>query len=101
MKREFTINIILLLFINILIKPAYIFGIETEVQNIVGTEAYGMYFAYFNFVFLFQFINDPGLQNYNAQLIAKNRESVSNAQVFLFDHFHHFSLYWRIYYQIR
>lgn len=77
MKREFTINIILLLFINILIKPAYIFGIETEVQNIVGTEAYGMYFAYFNFVFLFQFINDPGLQNYNAQLIAKNRESVS------------------------
>lgn len=78
MKREFTINIILLLLINFLIKPAYIFGIDARVQNLVGTEAYGTYFAYFNFVFLFQFLNDPGLQTWNAQYVPKNTEKVDS-----------------------
>jgi O-antigen/teichoic acid export membrane protein len=76
MKREFIINVILLLFINFLIKPIYIFGIDARVQNLVGTEAYGTYFAYFNFVFLFQFINDPGIQNWNAQYVPKNRSGI-------------------------
>jgi len=76
MKREFTINIILLVIINLLIKPAYIFGVDARVQNLVGIEAYGMYFDYFNFVFLFQFLNDPGLQNWNAQHVPKNRDQV-------------------------
>ncbi|MBK9737306.1 MAG: oligosaccharide flippase family protein [Saprospiraceae bacterium] len=77
MKREFTINIILLIIINLLIKPTYIFGIEARIQNLVGIETYGLYFAYFNFVFLFQFINDPGIQNWNAQNVPKNRDKVS------------------------
>ena len=76
MKREFIINVILLLFINFLIKPVYIFGIDARVQNLVGTEAYGTYFAYLNFVFLFQFINDPGIQNWNAQFVPKNRDKI-------------------------
>lgn len=76
MKREFIINVILLLFINFLIKPVYIFGIDAHIQNLVGTESYGLYFYYFNFVFLFQFINDPGIQNWNAQFIPKNRTVV-------------------------
>ena len=76
MKREFTINIILLLLINFLIKPVYIFGIDARVQNLVGTESYGTYFAYFNFVFLFQFINDPGLQTWNAQYVPQNRKNI-------------------------
>ena len=78
MKREFTINIILLVIINLLIKPAYIFGVDARIQNLVGIEAYGMYFDYFNFVFLFQFLNDPGLQNWNAQHIPKNRDQVAS-----------------------
>ncbi len=76
MKREFIINIILLLFINFLIKPIYIFGIDAHIQNLVGTESYGLYFYYFNFVFLFQFINDPGIQNWNAQFVPKNRSII-------------------------
>ncbi|MBC7885568.1 MAG: hypothetical protein H7X99_08840, partial [Saprospiraceae bacterium] len=74
MKREFIINIILLVIINLLIKPVYIFGVEARIQNLVGTESYGVYFDYFNFVFLFQFLNDPGIQNWNAQFMPKNRE---------------------------
>lgn len=63
--------------INVLIKPMYIFLIEAKIQNVVGTEVYGAYFSYFNFVFLFQFLNDPGLQNWNAQFVPKNKEIIS------------------------
>lgn len=62
--------------INVLIKPVYIFLIEAKVQNVVGTEVYGAYFSYLNFVFLFQFLNDPGLQNWNAQYVPKNKENI-------------------------
>ncbi len=84
MKREFVINILLLFVINLLIKPLYIFGVEAAIQDSVGTEAYGLYFFYFNFVFLFQFINDPGIQNWNAQFVPKNRDIVSTHFVSLF-----------------
>ena len=78
MKREFFINIILLFLINFLVKPLYIFGVDAHIQNLTGTQAYGSYFFYLNFVFLFQFVNDPGLQNWNAQYIPKNRNSIKN-----------------------
>jgi O-antigen/teichoic acid export membrane protein len=73
MKREFIINILLLFIINLLVKPLYIFGVEARIQDLVGAQAYGMYFFYFNFVFIFQFINDFGIQNWNAQYVPKNR----------------------------
>lgn len=76
MKREFIINIILLILINLIIKPVYIFGIEARIQNLVGTESYGLYFDYFNFVFLFQFINDPGIQSWNAQFVPKVKQDI-------------------------
>lgn len=74
MKKEFAYNIFFLLVINLLIKPFYIFGIETKVQNITGPESYGLYFSLFGLVFLHQFINDPGIQNYNTIFVAQNRE---------------------------
>ncbi|MBK9256188.1 MAG: polysaccharide biosynthesis C-terminal domain-containing protein [Saprospiraceae bacterium] len=76
MRREFVLNIVLLIFINLLIKPIYIFGIEARIQNLVGTESYGLYFDYFNFVFLFQFINDPGIQSWNAQFVPKVKDQI-------------------------
>lgn len=76
MKREFIFNIILLIVINLVVKPLYIFGIEARVQNIVGIASYGQYFDYLNFVFLFQFINDPGIQNWNAQYVPQNRQTI-------------------------
>jgi len=76
MRREFIVNIALLIIINVIIKPIYIFGVEARVQDLVGTESYGLYFSLFNFVFLFQFINDPGLQTWNAQFVPKNRDII-------------------------
>lgn len=77
MNREFLINILLLIFINLLIKPLYIFGVDARIQNLVGTEDFGIYFAMFNFVFLFQVINDPGIQNYNSKFIAQDPAKIS------------------------
>ena len=72
MRREFLINIFILILINLLIKPFYTFIIETEVQNRVGPSTYGLYFALFNFTYLFQIIQDIGIQNYGSQFVAKN-----------------------------
>jgi O-antigen/teichoic acid export membrane protein len=76
MKREFVLNILLLLVINLIIKPVYLFGVEARIQNLVGTAEYGLYFDYFNFVFLFQFLNDPGIQSWNAQFVPKVRSQI-------------------------
>ena len=76
LNREFLVNIILLVVINLLIKPLYLFGIDARVQNIVGTENFGLYFALFNFIFLFQVINDPGIQNFNSRLIAQDPDKI-------------------------
>lgn len=72
MNREFLINIILLVSINLLIKPFYIFGIDRTVQNTVAEGEYGLYFTLFGFTFLFQIINDFGLQQYNNRNIAQH-----------------------------
>jgi hypothetical protein len=72
MKKEFLFNLILLVGINLLIKPFYAFGIDLQVQNRVGLSEYGLYFALFNFSFLFQILTDLGIQQYNSRFIAQN-----------------------------
>lgn len=71
MNREFLFNILLLLGLNLLIKPFYIFGIEREIQNRVGAEEYGFYLTLFTFTFLIQVINDVGLPNFNNRAISQ------------------------------
>lgn len=43
-------------------------------QNTVGKETYGIYFALFNFTYLLQIINDFGIQNYNNRNIAQHHQ---------------------------
>ncbi|MCB0482195.1 MAG: polysaccharide biosynthesis C-terminal domain-containing protein [Flavobacteriales bacterium] len=75
MQRHFAINIIFLITLNLIIKPFWIFGIDRTIQNTVGSEAYGIYFAIFNFTFLFNGILDLGLSNYNSWSVAKRLET--------------------------
>ena len=77
MNREFLINILLLIFINLLIKPFYIFGIDRTVQNILPEGDYGLYFALFNFAFLFQIITDFGIQYYNSHHLSQYHHLLS------------------------
>jgi O-antigen/teichoic acid export membrane protein len=72
MKRQFIANLILVIALNILIKPIYIFGIDRTVQNLVGPASYGLFFALFNFTYLFQMLNDFGIQNFNHAVFSKH-----------------------------
>jgi len=76
LRKEFILNIIFLLAINFLIKPFYLFGVDLHIQNLVGTDTYGMYKVLFNIAFLLQFVHEPGIQSYNSQNIAKNPEQL-------------------------
>ena len=59
MKKEFLFNLVLLVAVNAVVKPVYIFGIDRGVQNLVGTKAYGVYSSLFAFTFLLQNVNGP------------------------------------------
>ena len=72
MNREFIINIVFLISINLLIKPFFIFGIDRTVQNVVGTETYGVYFSLLSLTYLFGIINDFGIQNFNNRSVSQN-----------------------------
>ena len=72
MKQKFVFNIILLVLLNLLVKPVYILAVETEVQNKVGAESYGTYFALLNLSFLMNILLDWGITNWNTRHIAQN-----------------------------
>lgn len=71
MQRKFLGNLLLLVLLNLLVKPLAIFGIDAEVQNRIGAEEYGLYFSLFNFTYLFNIILDFGITNYNVKYVAQ------------------------------
>ena len=77
MQKKFVVNLFLLVAINLLIKPFWILGVERGVQNAVGPAGYGLYYALFNFSFLFNIIIDFGLNNYNNSFISKHPQLLS------------------------
>ncbi len=79
MQKKFVLNLILIIFVNLLIKPLYIFGIERNVQNIVGAADYGLFYSLFNLSFIFSVILDPGITNYNNRHIAQNQDQLSDS----------------------
>ncbi len=90
MNSRFFKNIIFLLFINLLIKPFWILGVDRSVQNLVGDASYGTYLAIFNFSYLFYILLDIGLTNFNSKNIAQNNQllskyfvGISQAKIFL------------------
>ena len=90
MNSHFFKNIIFLLFINLLVKPFWILGVDRTVQNLVGDASYGTYLAIFNFSYLFYIILDIGLTNFNSKNIAQNNHllskhfvGISQAKIFL------------------
>jgi hypothetical protein len=69
-----------LVVLNLLIKPLWIFGIDRQVQNIVGHEVYGTYFALLNLCYVLLFIADAGLSNMLSQKLAAS-ESLNVRQL--------------------
>jgi len=77
MQNRFIKNIIFLLFLNLLVKPFWILGIDREVQNLIGDASYGTYQALLNFSYLFYILLDLGITNFNSRNIAQDPKNLS------------------------
>ena len=73
-QKDFIINLILLISLNLLIKPFWLFGIDLGVQNRVGPADYGLYAAIFSFTYLFNALLDMGITNFNNRNIARHTQ---------------------------
>ena len=71
MQKKFISNLLLIILLNLLVKPFAIFGIDAGVQNRVGTETYGLYFSLLNLSFIFNIITDLGINNFTTRNIAQ------------------------------
>lgn len=71
MQQKFFSNLILLVILNLVIKPVAIFGIDATVQNRVGSEDYGLYFSLLNFTYLFNILLDLGVNNFTTKNVAQ------------------------------
>lgn len=74
MRRTFLLNLALVLVLNLLVKPFYIFGIDAEVQVRAGTAAYGGYAALLSLTFLLNILLDLGITNWNTRHIAQHTQ---------------------------
>lgn len=79
MRRKFLTNLSLLIFLNLLIKPFWVLGIDRTVQNAVGAEEYGLYFSLFNFSLILNILLDLGITNYNNRNIAQHNQLLSKS----------------------
>jgi O-antigen/teichoic acid export membrane protein len=74
MQKKFVKNLALILFLNFLVKPFWILGVDRQVQNVVGPDEYGFYTAILSFSFLFFIFLDLGITNFNNRNIAQNTQ---------------------------
>jgi O-antigen/teichoic acid export membrane protein len=76
LKKKFLFNLGLLVLLNLLIKPFWVFGIDMKVQNMVGAQEYGLLFSLYNLSFIFNILLDFGITNFNNRHISQNAQSV-------------------------
>ncbi len=74
MHRKFITNLFFILFLNLLIKPFWILGIDRAVQNVTGAAEYGLYSSLLSFTFLLNILLDLGITNYNNRNIARHSQ---------------------------
>jgi O-antigen/teichoic acid export membrane protein len=63
-----------MVFLNLLIKPLSLFGIDATVQNRVGPEEYGLYFSLLNLSVILNILLDLGINNFTTKRIAQRPE---------------------------
>ncbi len=80
LKRYFISNIVLMVLLNLLVKPFWIFAIDRKVQVVVGDEEYGLYGALLSLTIVFNILLDLGLTNFNNKSIA---EDIERTRVYL------------------
>lgn len=76
MRRLFVTNLLFVIAVNALVKPAYVLGVDRAVQDQVGLATYGMYQALVNLALIFTVLLDFGLANYNVRMVAAAPEKL-------------------------
>ncbi|MEN9399684.1 MAG: hypothetical protein RL632_785 [Bacteroidota bacterium] len=71
MKKKLLIDLLIIILLNVLIKPVAIFGIDAAVQNRLGSDTYGLYFSLLNLSYLFNMVMDLGINNYTTRNVAQ------------------------------
>ncbi|MFZ9388890.1 MAG: polysaccharide biosynthesis C-terminal domain-containing protein, partial [Chitinophagaceae bacterium] len=75
----------LLIALNVIIKPLWIFAIDRQVQNALGDPLYGTYFSLLNLALMGGFLLDWGISAYlNRQMAAREISSNESASDFLY-----------------
>jgi O-antigen/teichoic acid export membrane protein len=75
---KFYSSLLLLIVLNAVIKPLWIFGIDRQVQNITGVIEYGTYFSLLNLSIVFSFLLDWGLTAFINRELAAKKISLQN-----------------------
>lgn len=78
LKRYFVSNITLMVLLNFLVKPIWVFAIDRNVQNVVGNETYGLYGALLSLTIIFNILLDLGITNFNNKSLAENPNRIAN-----------------------
>jgi O-antigen/teichoic acid export membrane protein len=78
MHRIFFSNLLFSLLLNLLIKPIAIFGIDAQVQNVVGLDQYGLYFSLLSLSLILNILMDLGINNYVIKTVANNQEEAKS-----------------------
>ncbi len=76
MRRLFVTNLLFVIAVNALVKPAYVLGVDRVVQVRVGPASYGIYQALVNLALIFTVLLDFGLANYNVRMVAAAPEKL-------------------------
>ncbi|MDI9319964.1 MAG: oligosaccharide flippase family protein [Phycisphaerales bacterium] len=76
MRQQLVKNLLFILLVNILVKTAWIFFIDRNVQIKVGNEQYGAFQALFNLSIIFQILLDFGLTQYNSKEVAADAHKI-------------------------
>jgi O-antigen/teichoic acid export membrane protein len=63
-QSSFFRSLLLLVFLNGVVKPVWIFAIDRSVQNITGFADYGQYFSFYNLCIILNFLLDMGINVY-------------------------------------
>lgn len=86
MQRIFFSNLILMVLLNLLVKPIALFGIDATVQNRVGPENYGLYFSLLNLSVIFNTLLDLGINNFTTKNLAQDPDKIKKyfSKVFSF-----------------
>ena len=86
MQGRFLSSLVLLILVNLLVKPLSLFVVDAGFQNKLGHSEYGIYFSLLNFSLLFNIILDFGINNFTTRRVAQKPEKAKKlfGTVFIF-----------------